>query len=213
MSAGVAGDLTDGGGPCPSTVGYLFVGTLVAVPFSQITNDFSGSYCLGFTVDNTSTNTEPLLVFYDGLGFEIVGNLNISSSSIVYTLGGQTAVFSPVDTMDFQNFQLCQEGNTLTLYQGCEVIGSQGPFSFSGFSESDILLIFGDILSGYAFQVSCSCKGIYTPAIFLGFLPHREHLLNSTSSAFLDLMLYRERLLNCNVIQRVTPTNHPLQYL
>ena len=212
MPAGVAGDLTDGGGPCPGTVGYLFVGTLVAVPFSQITNDFSGSYCLGFTVDTTSTNTEPLLRFYDGLGSEI-GSLNISSSSIVYTLGGQTVVFSPVDIMDFQNFQLCQEGNTLTIYQGCVALGSQGPFSFSGFSESDTLVIFRDVYSADGFQVSCSCKGIYTPAIFLGFLPHREHLLNSTSSTFLDLMLYRERLLNCNVIQRVTPTNHPLQYL
>ena len=152
VPVGVAGDLTDGGRPCPSTVGYLFVGTAVAVPFNHITNDFSGSYCLAFTVDTTSTNTEPLLRFYDGLGSEI-GNLNISSSSIVYTLGGQTAVFSPVDTMDFQNFQLCQEGNALTLYRGCEVVGSEVPFSFSGFSESDTLVIFGDLLTTNGFTV------------------------------------------------------------
>ena len=45
------------------------------------------------------------------------GNLIIDGDGIVYTLGEHTAEFSPVDTMDFQKFQLCQEGKKDSQFQ------------------------------------------------------------------------------------------------
>ena len=145
--AGINGTITDGGGPCTGTVGYIYIGMGITVRFNEITNDFSGSYCLGFIVDTYSGNTNPLLLFSDEHGNEI-GSLNLSNSSIVYTIRGDSAIFSPVDLLDFQYYQLCSNGSDITLYDKCSSASSR-TFSSAGLSETDSISILGSTNEGF----------------------------------------------------------------
>ena len=102
---------------------YLTVGQGVFTPFD---NDFTGSFCIGFLMDTSSANTAPLAYFHDGSG-GILGNLTVLNDSIALNIKGAEVVFT-VETVGFKRFQLCREGNEMTLYDGCSAVKPSQPF-------------------------------------------------------------------------------------
>lgn len=112
-------------GPCTDREeekSYLTVDRGVFMPFAAIENDFAGSFCIGFLVDTSSSNTAPLAYFHDALG-GILGNLTVLPDSIMLNIKGNEIAFSE-ETVGFRRYQLCREGDLITLYDDCSAVTS-----------------------------------------------------------------------------------------
>ena len=99
------------------------------MPFDMIDNDFAGSFCIGFLVDTSLTNTAPLAYFHD-ITSAILGNITVEGGhpgSVILNIKGTEVVFT-VETIGFKRFQLCREGNEMTLYDDCSAVGPSQPF-------------------------------------------------------------------------------------
>ena len=90
------------------------------MPFASFENDFSGSFCIGFLVDTSSSNTAPLAYFHDARG-GILGNLTVLPDSIMLNIKGNEIAFSE-ETVGFKRYQLCREGDLITLYDDCSAV-------------------------------------------------------------------------------------------
>ena len=127
-------------GPCPDVAGYQGTAFGIVTSFSVLNNNLAGSYCIGFIVDTDSTNAVPLAYFQEFPTFAVVGSINITANSIIYSIRGATATFSVGDTSGYHHYQLCASGSDLRLYENCSAVG-QLPFSHAGFSDNDELLL------------------------------------------------------------------------
>ena len=118
-------------------------------------NDFTGSFCIGFLADTSSANTAPLAYFHDGSG-GILGNLTVLNDSIALNIKGAEVVFT-VEEVGFKRFQLCREGNEMTLYDGCSAVEPSQPFpEFDpDFQDTDFVGLLRDLASSQPiFQVT-----------------------------------------------------------
>ena len=149
MPGGIDGSLSDGAGICPDSRSYRFGTSGILTGFADLGNKLGDSYCLGFVVDTDITNGEPLFAFFRGA--TEVGGLLITADSIVYSIDGNSVSFVVPTTVEYM-FQLCKDGDTLTLYEGCTAVDS-GNFSHSPFTDADSILLLGD-LSGVRFSVN-----------------------------------------------------------
>lgn len=135
-------------GPCADDQGYQ--GNIVGIPtsFSSLNNNLTGSYCIGFIVDTASTNQGALAYFHEAGTTSIIGSINITSNSIVYTIRGTTVTYTFVlgDTSGYHHYQLCTDGSDLTLYENCAALaGSIRSFVHDGFSDDDIFSLLNDV--------------------------------------------------------------------
>ena len=154
-------------------------------------------------MNTSSTNTAPLAYFHDS-GLEIVGNLTIEVGilgSITLNIRGDEVTFPVTVEEGFERFQLCKEGDEMTLYDGCSSVGASLPFSDFTFGDSDSLGLLRDFTSSQPiFQVIlllgyyCSLTHMYTFPLF------RTVSHNSTSSVVLDQVLHRRAWPKCSVI-------------
>ena len=132
-------------------VAYTIFNSSVRVIVSRgsNSNDLSGSFCIGIIADTLAVNTGPIMTFV-GAGGAVVGDITLSGSTLSVNIAGQRAQFTTTVT-GHQYFQLCSDGNTLTLYQRCGDPQSQpfGPTSLAGVT---MIVFYGSPQS--AFQVS-----------------------------------------------------------
>ena len=181
-------------------------------------NDFAGSVCIGFLVDTSLTNTAPLAYFHD-ITSAILGNITVEGGapgSVILNIKGTDVVFT-VETVGFKRFQLCREGNEMTLYDGCSAVEPSQPFpEFDpDFQDTDFVGLLRDLTSSQSiFQVICahytfswllllSCINISIFPLF------RTVSHNSTSSVVLDHVLHRRAWPKCSVIPvQLTVMNH-----
>ncbi len=121
------------------------------VPIDVFNNSYNTRlrppFCIAFTLLTEVTNDRPFLFFVDG-ALDPIGNIEITTSAVSFTLGGQTATF-PGSYTGFQQLQLCVNGTDVTLWQDCvKQVGTQ---SFTlpaagGVAGSDSLSMFGSII-------------------------------------------------------------------
>ena len=142
MPGGTDGSLSDSTGICPDSRTYRFATSPVTSQFDQLDNNLGDSYCFGFVADTSFINEEPLLRFLRGA--TEVGEIVINATSIVYAIDDAVAEFTvPTGTIELV-FQLCKEGDVLTLYVGCVEVAS-AEFSHVPFDETDTILLMGDL--------------------------------------------------------------------
>ena len=119
------------------------------MPFDVIDNDFTGSFCIGFLVDTSLTNTAPLAYFHD-ITSAILGNITVEGGapgSVILNIKGTEVVFT-VETLGFKRFQLCREGNEMTLYDGCTAVEPSQPFPSEfdpDFQDTDFVGLLRDL--------------------------------------------------------------------
>ena len=142
----IIGAVNEVDGPCPDVLGYQGNNFGIATQFSVLNNNLTGSYCIGFIVDTDSTNAVPLAYFHDFPTFDVIGSINITANSIIYSIRGATATFSVGDTSGYHHYQLCASGSDLRLYENCSAVG-QRSFSHAGFSVHDVFSLLRDFNS------------------------------------------------------------------
>ena len=127
--------------------------------FLGLNNRLGGPYCFGFIVnrDPNPLDGPPLAIFYDGIN--IVGNLTVTDNSIIYRIRDAEAVFTGLETLGYNHYQLCTNGSDVTLYDDCGVVDAQsfiheefGDLSFVGFLK-DVLSADADGFGVYPFII------------------------------------------------------------
>ena len=136
------------------------------MPFDVIDNDFTGSFCIGFLVDTSLTNTAPLAYFHD-ITSGILGNITVEGGapgSVILNIKGTEVVFT-VETVGFKRFQLCREGDEMTLYDGCTAVEPSQPFpEFDPhFLDTNSVELLRDLASSQPIFQVCYWKGFYIP--------------------------------------------------
>ena len=151
--AGINGDFSDVTGPCTDVRAYEATAPLprVAVPFSDVAIRLDGEYCIAFIARAVATNTAPLFSFYDA-GDNLLGGLTYGSGMITYDLNRDLYEFT-VDTQDWQRYQLCSDGSTLTLYQNCVAVSSLSITPITGYNDDEFIYLLTNP-DGGLYQVS-----------------------------------------------------------
>ena len=188
------------------------MGQGVFTPFSAIDNDFSESFCIGFLVNTSLTNTAPLAYFHDGSDLGILGNITVEAGtpgSITLSIKGAEIVFDMDIEEDFERFQLCydSEENEMTLYDGCSAVEGSLNFPEFSFEDTDSLGLLRDLASSQpAFQVTLLYIFLFTTSLLYKYTHMYTFPLfrtvshNSTSSVVLDQVLHRRAWPKCSVI-------------
>ena len=136
-----ATDLSSVTGPCTDVAAYQATDPLTRViaPFQGVTIRLDGEYCIAFIARAVATNTDPLFSFYDA-GDNLLGGLTYGSGMITYDLNRDLYEF-PVDTQDWQRYQLCSNGSTLTLYQDCVAGISLSITPITGYNDDELIYL------------------------------------------------------------------------
>ena len=80
----------------------------VNVSSASISNDLSGSFCIGIAADTLATNTGPIMAFV-GAGGAAAGDITLSGSTLSVNIAGQSTQFNTT-VSGHQSFQLCSDG-------------------------------------------------------------------------------------------------------
>ena len=150
-------------GPCTDVSGYQ--GNILGIPtsFSTLNNNLTGSYCIGFIVDTAPTNQGALAYFHDSATASVIGSINITSNSIIYTIRESNAIFTLEDTSGYHHYQLCASGSDLTLYENCATV-NQLPFVHDGFSDGDVFSLLRDFNDVEDIYLVIICTSLFVHA-------------------------------------------------
>ena len=122
----------------------------IAVNFSLLNNRLSGSSCISIVANPSTTNVEPVAVFYDSNRNEI-GSIVLTVSHINITIGNSFASFSlsSQNTRPHKRLQLCTNGTGVEFYQDCSLVGSK-PFVSVPFQDSHVIGLLRHLVSDNA---------------------------------------------------------------
>lgn len=110
------------------------------IPFSQLNNRLNESFCIGFSVNTTEDNGEPLLTFQNSRGSRI-GMVTLTSSRIRIDLAGLSSNF-PTNSTGARRLQICSNGSSLQLYEDCvPVLAPLTGYGDVGFSNSNSIIV------------------------------------------------------------------------
>ena len=175
-------------GPCSSRANdevYVLGGSNdgVAVPVADIGNRLSGSFCVGLLVHTDSANVVPVVTFYSS-SFEAIGEITVTSNTISFSIGENSAVFTVGNTLGFKRYQLCADGSTMTLYDDCLAVLYVGPQSFAsdGLTDGEMIGLVRDLTDNTADRflvklrptVCTSVNNYFNYSINYGFLSSEQ---------------------------------------
>ena len=125
---------------------YALHSQTVNVSFAKLNTRLSGLSCISLIANTRTTNTAPMIHFYDGNITEI-GRIVLTLTHVNITIREESASFnftSPQGRLEYVHIQLCVVENRLHFYSECEFVESK-PFETAGFSDSDVVGLLKDI--------------------------------------------------------------------